>query len=211
MLTRLTSYIGINFGLLYGFFAAFPYVFPEVYGFGLGATGLTFLGLGVGSICGGIFLVIYSRTIARQLVKRHGAGKVPIEKRLHFAMIGSICLPISMFWFGWSANYGVHWICPVAATVLYAFGNILTSLAGNLYIVDFYGPKYGASAAVANPFMRYAMGFVFPLFILQMYEALGIAWATSLLAFLQLAFAPTPWLFYVYGPWLRSKSRYVEV
>lgn len=206
----LLSYIGINFGILYGFFAAFPYVFPKVYGFGLGATGLTFLGLGVGSICGGMFMVIYSRTIARKQVKQFGIGKVPIERRLHFAMIGSVALPISLFWFGWSANYGVHWTCPVIAEALYSFGNMLVILSGNLYIVDFYGAKFGASAAVANNFTRYAFGFALPLFIVQMYEGLGIGWATSLLGFLQLALTPIPWIFYVYGPWLRARSKYVE-
>ena len=43
-----TLYIAINFSMLYAFFAAFPYVFATVYGFGIRSTGLTFLGLGVG-------------------------------------------------------------------------------------------------------------------------------------------------------------------
>lgn len=88
---------------------------------------------------------------------------------------------------------------------------MLVIMSGNLYIVDFYGARYGASAAVANNFMRYAFGFAFPLFIVQMYERLGIGWATSSLGFLQLALTPIPWVFYVYGPKLRARSQYVQV
>lgn len=33
-----TLYIALNFGMVYAFFAAFPYVFAEAYGFGIGST-----------------------------------------------------------------------------------------------------------------------------------------------------------------------------
>ena len=43
---------------------------------------------------------------------------------------------------------------------------------------------------------------------MQMYEALGYQWATSLLAFLTVAMLPFPWIFFVYGATLRKKSRF---
>lgn len=48
----------------------------------------------------------------------------------------------------------------------------------------------------------------FPLFGTQMYNALGIQWASSLLAFLAVAMIPFPYLFFRYGKQLRSKSRF---
>ena len=45
----------------------------------------------------------------------------------------------------------------------------------------------------ANGLMRYTMGAVFPLFSFQMYESLGIAWATSLLGFIAVLMMPIPW------------------
>ena len=54
----------------------------------------------------------------------------------------------------------------------------------------------GASAMAANGLARYSMGAVFPLFTFQMYERLGIAWATSLLAFISVAMMPIPWVFF---------------
>lgn len=44
--------------------------------------------------------------------------------------------------------------------------------------------------------------------VLQMYEHMGIAWASSLLGFLSLVLVPIPWVFFKYGPFLRSRSRF---
>jgi len=43
-----------------------------------------------------------------------------------------------------------------------------------------------------------------------MFDKLGIAWGNSLLALIAIIFLPAPYLFYVYGPWLRSKSRAIS-
>lgn len=52
------------------------------------------------------------------------------------------------------------------------------------------------------------MGAVFPLFTFQMYETLGVAWATSLLAFLSVVMIPIPFVFFKFGPTIRAKSQY---
>lgn len=209
-----TLYIGINFGVVYGFFAAFPYVFEDKYGFGTTSTGLTFIGLGVGCLIAGIFIMLYSRIVFRKQTVRSektgNEGYVAPEKALYLAMVGSICLPVSLFWFGWSAQARVHWICPVIAEGVYGFGNVLILMSCTLFVMDFYGPLYGASAMAANNMARYVLGAAFPLFIVQMYEALDVGWATSLLGFISLLLTPIPWAFYVLGPKLRDKSRYIE-
>jgi hypothetical protein len=80
-----------------------------------------------------------------------------------------------------------------------------------MYVMDFYGPLYGASAVASNNLARYAIGAALPLFIVQMYEGMGAAWATSLLGFICLVLMPIPWVFYVIGPRLRARSKYVPV
>jgi hypothetical protein len=52
------------------------------------------------------------------------------------------------------------------------------------------------------------MGAVFPLFTFQMYETLGIDWATTLLAFLSVIMIPIPFVFFKWGPAIRAKSQY---
>ncbi|KAK5734895.1 hypothetical protein LTR17_008528 [Elasticomyces elasticus] len=75
-----------------------------------------------------------------------------------------------------------------------------------MYLIDVYGALNGASAVAANGLLRYGM--VFPLFTFQMYERLGIAWATSLLAFISLAMVMIPFVFFKFGPRIRAKSQY---
>lgn len=46
------------------------------------------------------------------------------------------------------------------------------------------------------------------MFATAMYHKLGVAWATSLLGFLTVAFVPVPVLFYIYGKRIRRLSKY---
>lgn len=76
------------------------------------------------------------------------------------------------------------------------------------YIIDCYG-FYSNSAIAVNTIIRSLFGAAFPLFGRQMYEGLGVDWGTSLLAFLTVAFAPVPILFYMYGAAIRKRSKFV--
>lgn len=77
-----------------------------------------------------------------------------------------------------------------------------------MYLVDTYQAMAGASAMAANGLLRYTLGAVFPLFTLQMYEKLGINWATSLLGFITVALMPIPWVLFKFGHAIRGKSQY---
>lgn len=102
----------------------------------------------------------------------------------------------------------MHWISPVLAGVPFAWGNVCVFSSAATYLIDTYGMMNGASAMAANGLARYGLGAAFPLFTFQMYERLGIDWATSLLAFVSLAMLPIPWIFFKYGPAIRAKSQY---
>lgn len=75
------------------------------------------------------------------------------------------------------------------------------------YLIDSY-TIYAASVLAANMVMRYIFAAVFPLFTTQMYDRLGIHWATSLPAFLTVICVPFPFLFYKYGARIRQKCKY---
>jgi hypothetical protein len=76
------------------------------------------------------------------------------------------------------------------------------------YILDTYLVTNSASAVAANGAIRFALGAVFPLFITQVYESLGIHWAGSLFALISLAMIPVPWVFFFKGKELRRSSHY---
>jgi len=121
-------YVGFNFAIYYSFFAALPYVFFKVYNFDLSSRGLVFLGLAVGNIAAFCMVLVLSRMTYAKRVRAIKSGtyrKEAPEKRLLLALIGSICGPISLFWFGWSARSSIHWICPIIALGFFAFGNYL--------------------------------------------------------------------------------------
>lgn len=136
------------------------------------------------------------------------AAAPPPELMLYVAFPGAIALPISLFLFAWTANYSVHWIVPVIAEAGFGMGSLVVFMSCSLYLMDTYGPLYGASAMAANNLLRYALGGAFPLFSLQMYETLGVGWATSLLGFISVILAMIPFAFMKYGPRLRAMSRY---
>jgi len=74
------------------------------------------------------------------------------------------------------------------------------------YLVDSY-PLYAASALAANTLIRAIMGAFLPLAATRMYNALGLGWGNSVLAFIATAMLPMPVLFYRYGETFRNKLK----
>jgi hypothetical protein len=205
-------YVAFNFAILYGFFAAFPAVFERIYGFNTGQSGLVFLAIAVGNIIAYLLFILIDRLTFRPMIlaakPKANGNLAPPEVRLYAAMIGAILLPISLFWFAWTARPSIHWICPVIASIPFATGNLLVFYSAMLYMIDTYGPLGGASAAAANGLLRYATGAGFPLFMQQMYSRLGVGWATSLFGFISILLLPIPWMLMRWGPELRKRSSY---
>lgn len=205
----LTVYISFNFAVIYSFFSAFPYVFETVYGFDGPQVGLTFLSIAVGVVLGIIALIVVDQKTYPKLLVRYG-GRVPPEYRLISACIGGFLNPISLFWFGWTADKGVPWPVPVVGAIWFGTGNMMVYAAGAEYFLDSYGSFNGASALSANGLMRYGFAGAFPLFTAQMFRGLGIGWATSLLGFVSVALVPVPFFFFKYGYRIRKRSKYID-
>ena len=218
IIAAFNAYSAFNFGLLYAFFPAFPYVFKKEYGFDSVSTGLTFLGLGVGVIvataCSLSFTRLYYIPRVRQAVMEKrplppfATSRLKPEKRLPLAIAGGPLLTVSLFLFGWSAAYSVHWIVPTIAEVFFGCGNVLIFMACMMYMTDTYGPLYSASAMASNAILRYVLGAVFPLFVVEIFKNLGAQWACTLLGCLSLLGVSIPFLLRRYGEVLRSRSGY---
>ena len=134
-------------------------------------------------------------------------GIAPPEARLPPAFYGAVAIPIGMFWFAWTNYPSIHWISPVLAGVPFGFGFTVVFLAVTNYLVDSY-TIFAASALAANTVLRSLFGAAFPLFTVDMYDALGIHWATTVPAFAALVCVPFPFIFYKYGARIRSKCVY---
>ncbi|KAF2706139.1 benomyl/methotrexate resistance protein [Pleomassaria siparia CBS 279.74] len=218
IVTAFNAYSAFNFALLYAFFAAFPWVFQEEYGFDSLSTGLTFLGLGAGVIIGTIGIYFFSTYYYRPKVRHSIANDEPAPKaatsrvapeaRLPLAFVGGPCITIGLFLFGWSAAYRVHWIVPTIAEAFFGLGNLSVFMGCTMYITDTYGPLYGASAMASNAILRYVLGATFPLFAVQMFRNLGTQWACTLLGCLSVLGACVPWVLMRFGKGLRERSGY---
>ncbi|RFU28806.1 hypothetical protein B7463_g7554, partial [Scytalidium lignicola] len=179
----LSMFMSIVYGTLYLFFGALPIVYQEKRGWNQGEGGLAFLGIAVGMS----MAVAYSIFDSGRFAARATAGRRP-EDRLSGAKIGSVVLPVSLFWFAWTNSPSIPW-------------------PASNYLVDAY-TIYAASVLAATVISRSFFGAAFPLFTTQMYHNLGIHWATMIPAFLSLACMPLPFLFYTYGERIRSRCKY---
>jgi multidrug resistance protein len=202
----LSVFVAIVYSYMYLLFTTFPDVFQENYKFNTGAAGLAYIGLGIGFVIGQVFVGLFTdRYLARQKSK-HGVSKP--EDRLPPLVIGSFLFPIGLFWYGWSAQYRVHWIVPIIGTSFCGIGILGIFLPIQMYLIDVF-TLYAASAIAANTVIRSVFGTVIPLAGPALYARLGLGWGNSLLAFLGLAFAPFTILFLVYGEKIRTNPRFI--
>jgi len=203
----LTSiYIAIIYGTLYLLFAAFPIVFQLNRGWTPGISGLAFCGVAVGMI-GAVGYVIVDNRRYNRVADRSPGGVAPPEARLPLACVGSVLLPVGLFWFAWTNGPEVHWVVPIVASGFFAAGLVMVFLSLMGYLIDSY-VVFAASVLAANSVLRSLFGAAFPLFATEMYKNLGIHWASTVPAFLALACVPFPFLFYKYGDKIRMRCKY---
>ncbi|KAK4062502.1 uncharacterized protein Triagg1_9988 [Trichoderma aggressivum f. europaeum] len=206
----LSLYMSITYGTLYMFFGVVPIVFQQYRGWGEGQGGLAFIGIVVGVVLAVLSSILYQRRYRRMVQKvkaSGGTGSLPPEARLPMGMIGAIAMPIGLTWFAWTNYPDIHWMASISACVPFGFGMVLVFTSISAYLVDTY-MAFAASALAANVVMRSAFAAAFPLFTGYMYAGLGIHWASMIPAFLTLACAPLPFLFYKWGDRIRARGKY---
>ncbi|KAK3369718.1 major facilitator superfamily domain-containing protein [Lasiosphaeria ovina] len=197
-------YIAFTYGVLYLLFTTIPPVFMETYGWGLGVTGLVYISLGLGNFSGwGVVTLTSDKGVVERTKANNGVFEP--EMRLPICIYFSIILPITFFWYGWSADKATHWIVPVIGLFPFSFGLIGIFLPLLTYLVDCY-PMYAASAVAANTVLRSLVGMLLPLAGPQMYATLGLGWGNSLLGFLCILMIPVPLFIHRYGARLRKKG-----
>lgn len=206
-------YVGVVYGYMYLLFTTFTLVFERSYGFSSGSVGLSFMGIGIGSLTG---LIIFAWGSDRMLKRRteqadaitaaagqQSAGMKP-EYRLPMIIPSLVLIPGGFFMYGWTAQYHVHWIVPIIATSFIGIGNIAVFMTIMTYVVDCF-TIYAASALAANAVIRSVMGAVLPLAGQKMYLKLGLGWGNSLLAFVALGLLPVPITLLMWGERIRKR------
>lgn len=139
----LSIYCAIVWGLLILLFTTFPAVYSEQYGFSQGLSGLSFIGMSVGMAVGAVGFGLVSDRLAKKRSNAQGKKWSP-ESRLLPMMWFAPVLPVSFFWYGWSAHYKAHWILPILGTTFIGLGALFIMVSS--FRVEFFLPlKVGYS------------------------------------------------------------------
>lgn len=203
ILLVLTAYLTLVYGILYLSFQAFPRAYQQR-GWSVPASELPFLAVALGILLSFLTCSLFTVTwYKRKLVASNGLA-VP-EWRIPPMALGAAVLPPALLWFGWSGN--VHWLSQVVASFFVGYGVQLIFITGVIYLVDVY-QHHTNSAMAIHIIIRSFISASFPLWSNSMYDRLGIAWGTSLLAFVCLVMCLAPLVFWYFGAKIRSWSRF---
>ncbi|OJJ50296.1 hypothetical protein ASPZODRAFT_128914 [Penicilliopsis zonata CBS 506.65] len=200
----MSLYAALTYGYMYLVFTTLTTVFETNYGFSQGLAGLSYLGFGLGCM---LSLVVVGR-IANRIARDHSAkGCFTPESRLPPMIFGCWFIPIGLFWYGWAVQADTHWIVPILGTAVFGIGMMCVFIPANTYLVDSY-LRYAASVTAANTALRSLLGAVLPLAGPAMYDALGVGWGNSILAFISLVMCAVPLFFWKYGRRIRTSKRF---
>lgn len=202
----LSVYAAFLYAMLYFMFSTFSFVFEQNYGFREGIVGLVYIALGIGMMLGLMVQQAAGDRIVKNLSEKSN-GKPKPEYRLPIMMLAGFLIPAGLFIYGWTAQNHVQWAVPLLGTLLVGMGVSIININVNLYLVDAY-TIYAASAMGASTVLRSIFGATFPLFALQLFDALGLGWGNGLLGFIALAMWPIPPLFMKYGEYLRTDAKF---
>lgn len=197
-------YIATVYGCLYLLFTTVTNVFQDTYHWSVEISGLSYIGLGLGFMSGQlVFGMLSDKIILRLKARNHGDFEP--EMRLPLSVFFAFFVPISFFWYGWSAQARTHWIVPIIGLFPFAFGVI--GIFGTLqtYVIDSY-PRYAASGIAAITVCRSLFGALLPLAGPPMYRRLGYGWGNTLLGFVTLAMIPMPIVLHRFGGSLRKST-----
>ncbi|KAH8769082.1 MFS multidrug transporter [Diaporthe sp. PMI_573] len=198
-------WISVIYGILYLCFVAYPIVFQQQRGWGPGQTGLSFIGIGIGTLIA-IFLEPLWRKIINSHAKDPETGRVAPEASASIMCIGAVLTPIGQLVFSWTCvPTTIHYAIPIAFGIPFGCGNTLCFIYGSNYLAGAYG-YFAASALAGNAVMRSIFGATLPLAGAKMYEVMTPRMAGTFLGLLELVLIPIPWIFYRRGERIRARS-----
>jgi MFS family permease len=197
-------YISVVYATLYLCFVAYPIIFGHFRRWTPGKVGLSYLGIGSGSL-----LASALEPIFRKLIHAHTpdpkTGRPTPEAMVSVMCVGALAIPLGEFMFAFTSLPPVHWIVPILAGIPFGMGNTIAFAYSNAYLANTYG-VYAASALAGQSVLRSLAGGVLPLAGPAMYDKLGPKWAGLTLAVVELTLVPIPFVFWRYGERIRRKS-----
>lgn len=114
------SRMQLVYAVFYLWFEAFPIQFTEIQGFGLGASGLPFVGFVVALFPTILGYFAYQKYYVIPTFKRD--GYIVPESRLLVALVGSAFIPVALLIFGWTSRADISYWGSIVGAAIYLPG-----------------------------------------------------------------------------------------
>lgn len=133
IITLMSLYVSVVYGIMYLLFTTFPTVYEGQYEFSAGTSGLSYLPVGIGMLVGIIILGVFSDRLVK--VNQDKGHRPRPELRLSplFTVPCGIAIPAGLFIYGWTTDAQVHWIASMIGVALFGVG-ILTVMVSSARI-----------------------------------------------------------------------------
>ncbi|KAJ4291887.1 hypothetical protein N0V90_009784 [Kalmusia sp. IMI 367209] len=195
---------GFADALIFSFFESYGYVFAQ-WNFSPTQISLALIPL-AGSYIFGYFS--FFPVVARHEHRRRNGEVLQPETRLWWLLFQVVLLPLGLLGSAFvTTGPPLHWAGVIVFSVLVGMANFSIYYATIDYMVASYG-EYSASATGGNGFARDFLAGMCALYTGKMYHSLGIRNSQLVLFALAALFCIPVWIFYYYGPQIRSKSRF---
>ncbi|KAF2681902.1 MFS general substrate transporter [Lentithecium fluviatile CBS 122367] len=174
---------GFHYGILYIVLSSFADLWTQHYHFRVELSGLHYIAIALGNVAGsqlgGRILDAFHR---RMKPRDANEGASPeSEHRIPLMFPGYIIGYLGLIFYGWTAQFQVHWIAVDIGVFFACFGTQVGGMAMQAYVIDAY-VEHTSSATAATRFLESLSAFLFPLFAPSMYGAMGYGWGNTALA-----------------------------
>ncbi|KAK9465294.1 major facilitator superfamily domain-containing protein [Lipomyces arxii] len=214
IIVLMALYLTVLYIVLFTFLTGFTFIFHDTYGISQGLTNICFVGLFIGMLLPSLLVYPVYKITQNDLKKVHATGRKSLdpEVRLWYAMIGggSIVVPISLFWLGWTDYSSVSIWSPLLATVMFGYGAVCVFVTVYMYVIDAY-EIYAASALTLVTFMRYLSAAGMTVVGIPFYRNMGTHYTLTIMACLSALLVPLPYVFYFKGAKIRQWSKHAAI
>ncbi|RHZ57300.1 MFS transporter [Aspergillus thermomutatus] len=228
----ISLYMTVLYIVLFTFFDGYSFIFGDVHGLSQGLTNIVWVAMYAGILLAGLAVpVVYiwtKREFAQQPTPSDseakggigagagagaGAARAQVqvrarpENRLWFAMLGAPCIPIGLFWMGWTDYASISIWSPILASAVFGFGTIAVFISSYMYVIDSYD-IYAASALGFMTVSRYCAAGGMTVVGIPFYANCGVQYTLTILGCISAVMTVVPYVFYRFGGVIRGWSRY---
>ncbi|KAF8321305.1 polyamine transporter 4 [Clavulina sp. PMI_390] len=198
---------GFSDALVFTFIEAFGMLF-EQWNFSTIEIGLAFIPIILGYvIAAGLYLIFPIRRDNK--LRRQGVTLTP-ESRLWMLLYLGPLLPIGLFGVAWLSFPSMTYWPTLFFCLVFGIANYAIYMSSIDYMVASYGP-FSSSASAGNAFARDGLAGAASLYATPMYHKLKLHVGTTVLACIALFVTIPIYVFYIYGPQIRARSKFATI